>query len=483
MPDTMGQRVETLGDRLGFGLRFGWSIGTIGPVMLLYVVNYALMFYMTDKLGIAAGLAGLVIFGLRLFDLAFDLLVGILSDRTRSRWGRRRPWMFGGGFATAGACAMLFNIPHALLQPQASSDLPSMLWVMASLILYFAGYSMFNVPYLAMPAEMTESYQERTRLMSLRVAFVAISGFLGISFANWLVAHFGSGLSAYARMSVIMAAIGLASMLWAVFATGDARATTQTTRELPLGRQIGLAFGNSPFVILILAKLLLLLSLSTITTVIFYFVVQVMHRTASTLSLYGLVVNVATLVSLPVWVWLAKSYAKQKLFAIAIAAAIPISLSWMLADAQEPLWAFVLRAFLLGLSAGGSLLMGQSLLPDTIEYDYRRSGLRREGLFASIYSFVEKAAFAFGPLISGTLLSLFGYVSSRAGGPVAVQSAHTLLGIYAGIAILPAGASVLAILLLQFYSLTEDDLRGTTDLAPGGARHHAQAPATGAPPG
>jgi GPH family glycoside/pentoside/hexuronide:cation symporter len=111
------------------------------------------------------------------------------------------------------------------------------------------------------------------------------------------------------------------------------------------------------------------------------------------------------------------------------------------------------------MGAGGALLMGQALLPDTIEYDYLRTGLRREGVFSAIYSFMEKASFAFGPLIVGTVLAFSGYVATKAGQPNAVQPSSALHGIYVAISILPAITSSICLVLLRFYNLTEDRLK------------------------
>jgi GPH family glycoside/pentoside/hexuronide:cation symporter len=223
---------------------------------------------------------------------------------------------------------------------------------------------------------------------------------------------------------------------------------------------------NRPFVVLIFVKLMILLSLSAITTTMYYVVVQIMHRPASVLSLYGIATNVGILASLPFWAWLGRRMSKQLVFAIAILANVPMSLSWLLTTPAEPIWLFCLRALLLGIGAGGALVMGQSLLPDTMEFDFKRTGQRREGIFAAIYSFVEKASFAAGPLIVGALLGLFGYVASKAGHPPVIQSPEALKGIYIGVAVVPAVTSVFGAAALWFYDLTESQLRGTTPNEP-----------------
>ena len=367
--------------------------------------------------------------------------------------------MFAGGVLSAAGCVMLFNVPASVAASRDAGSHASMVWVGVALLLYFVGYSMFNVPYMAMPAEMTSSFVERTRLMSLRVSFVAVSGLVGIALANWLVAYFGGGLSAYGVTASIMAAISLAAMMYSVVGTASAYATRRAPAVPDLRGAIGSVLSNQPFVVLIFAKLMLLLSLSAITTTMYYVVVQIMQRTPSVLSLYGIANNLGIIVALPLWAWLGRRFSKQLVFAVAILAGVPLSLSWLLTSPAEPIWVFCVRALLTGIAAGGSLVMGQSLLPDTMEYDFRRTGLRREGVFAAIYSFVEKASFATGPLIIGALLGLFGYVSSKAGGHPVLQPKEALTGIYIGVAVVPAVAALIAAISLKFYNLTEADLR------------------------
>jgi GPH family glycoside/pentoside/hexuronide:cation symporter len=368
--------------------------------------------------------------------------------------------MLAGGIVSALGCVMVFNVPVRLIgAAKGASTTGSVSWVAVALLVYFAGYSMFNVPYMAMPAEMTASFQERSRLMSLRVFFVAMSGLVGIALANWLVARFGGGLFAYGLTAWIMAAASLFAMLYAVIATAPAFATTHVPAAPDLRAGIASVLGNRPFVVLIFVKLMILLSLSAITTTMYYVVVQIMRKPPSVLSLYGIATNIGILASLPFWAWLGRRWSKQLVFAVAILANVPLSLSWLLTSPAEPVWLFCLRALLLGFGAGGALVMGQSLLPDTMEYDFKRTGLRREGIFAAVYSFVEKASFAAGPLIIGALLSLFGYVASKTGSAPVVQSQSALTGIFIGIAVVPAVASLIGAAALRFYHLSEAELR------------------------
>jgi GPH family glycoside/pentoside/hexuronide:cation symporter len=436
-----------------------WSVGTIGPVTLLYVVNYAFMFFMTDLLRISAAVAGSLIFAVRVYDIFVDPLVGVLSDRTSSRMGRRRPWMLAGAFLSAAGCVALFTLPRAVYD---GGTQLIVLWSVASLLLYFTGYSMFNVPYMTMPAEMTDAYHERTRLMGARVFFVAISGLLGVSAAPLLVQMFGKGESAYSLTAAMMAAISLFAMLATVTGTARSRATQRSITRVPMTAQLRLALTNKPFATLILAKLLLLLAMSSLTSSMFYFVTHVLHRELSTISQIGLLQTIGMVISLPLWVRLSKRWAKHHLFMISCGGSAIVFFSWSLAGPGDPTVLLLLRGFIIGCTSGCALLMGQSLLPDTMEYDYRRSGLRREGAYSGAYSMVEKAGFAIGPLIIGLLLSAAGYTGGSAAGATAAVSAGTTLAVVIGVSYIPAAASALCVLVLYGYNLTESVLKGMT---------------------
>jgi GPH family glycoside/pentoside/hexuronide:cation symporter len=450
----------TTAQTLGWGRMLGWAIGTIGPVTLLYLVSSAYLFFMTDLLGLSGALAGALIFSVRLYDAFADPIMGHVSDRTQTRMGRRRPWMLAGGFAATLGCIGLFTIPGSIA---GSGTVPVAAWTLGALLVYFTGYTMFNVPYMAMSAEMTDTFQERTRLMSLRVLFVSLSSLLGAAMAPRLIEHFGGGVRSYELTSFVIGAIGLAAMLVCVLSTAGARATVATPLAMSVGSQIRVALANRPFLLLIGVKLLLLLSMSSVSATLFFFVRHVLHRDLSVAANIGLAQTLGMLAALPVWVRLARRFHKQHLFQVALAINTLVLLSWTLAGESDPVALLLIRAVVLGAFAGGALLMGQSMLPDTMEYDYKCSGLRREGAYSGLYSMVEKAGYAFGPLIVGSMLSMAGYVGSKPGSKLPVEfSSDAVTAIYLGVAVIPAVATGLCIWLLRYYTLTEATIRGMT---------------------
>lgn len=152
-------------NRLTFGQKLGWATGAHGTSTMTGVLATYLLNYMTDVLGIAAFLAGSIIFAARMYDLVTDPLMGYISDRTQSRWGRRRPHLLLGAIVCFIAFVALFNVPDI------TGEIGMAAYATFLLILFTTAYTIFNVPYLAMPAEMTDSYNERTSMMGYRVVF------------------------------------------------------------------------------------------------------------------------------------------------------------------------------------------------------------------------------------------------------------------------------------------------------------------------
>jgi len=443
-------------------LKLGWAAGSAGTSTLLYLINTALLAFMTNQLGIEPAVAGAVIFFTRIYDMISDPVVGVLSDRTKSPWGRRRPWLAAGTILSALSCVLIFSADLS-----ESSNL--MISYMAlALIIYFTGYTMFNVPYLAMPAEMTTDLKERTSLISYRVFFVSIAGMLGTALPPALLEFFGGDRQSYASMSYVIGLLVFLLMSVTVLTTAKAPATAQVMTDFPIKEAFRTALRNRPFFLLISVKLLQLFGLASTTATAFYFIPEVLDRGFLGITYFGLGISLATIASLPFWVRLTRRMEKQKIFALTVAIYAVLTLSWWFAGPQESDVIFYLRIIGLGVTSGGFVLMGQSLLPDTIEYDFHLSGQRREGVFSSASSFVEKTSFTFAPLVIGILLSAMGYQEST--GEVIKQSESAVRAVYIAVAIIPSVAAALSIPLLLAYDLTEDkliELRRKSQSVPG----------------
>jgi GPH family glycoside/pentoside/hexuronide:cation symporter len=336
-----------------------------------------------------------------------------------------------------------------------------------------------------MPAEMTDNFHERTVLMSYRVFFVSIATVVGTSLAPMLVGWSGGGRTGYATMAWMIAGICLVAMTTCFLGTRRARFTERSAIQPPWRAQLATALANAPFMWFMGAKFLQLVGLSASTVSLAFMIGIVLERPSSSLALFGLVATVGSIVSQPGWVAAARRLGKRNAYLLSLSTYAIVQFSWLLATPGETAAAFAVRALLLGLTAGGIMLIGTSLLPDCAEYDYRRTGLRREGMYAAFYSVVEKAAFAVGPLLSGALLSAAGFVRST-GGAIAAQPASVLTAIVVTAAVVPALAALLSMIFLARYRLSHEVLAATVPLAapppPVDGRASTRVPLQGAPP-
>ena len=445
-------------ERLPLSVRMGWGIGTLGPVTVLTATNVVLLRYMTDFVGISAGVAASLIAFSKIFDAFADPTMGVVSDRTRSRWGRRRPYLVLGGVMLAIAVVGLFAVPDF-------GAVATRVWYVGFLLLFYAvAYTVFNIPYMAMPAEMTSNYLERSNLMSFRVYAVGASQIVASVFGPMLLGAFGGGAGAYRIMALVFVPIILGSA-WTCFRLTRDAPSTERARDVvqaPLGERVRSVLSNRPFMVLILVKFLTLMALGVQSVYAFFFA-HVLGLSDGYLGQFFLVSSLALIISQPGWLWLLRKLGeKRNVYIIALLLSIPAYLSWLAAGPSEPAMLIYLRAAVIGVAGGGAILMGQSLLPDTMEYDYRRTGLRREGIFAGFYTTVEKLSGAIGVAAVGAILSGAGYVAAH--GSVAQQPASAIHAIYQIMGFVPAIISTLGVIALLFYNLSEAKLKATVHL-------------------
>lgn len=446
-------------DRLGLRVVVGWALGTLAIGILFNTTGLLLLRYLTDYVGLAAGLAGLLIGASKIYDAVTDPLMGWVSDNTRSRFGRRRIWLLVGTLMCGLALIGLFNMPTGW------SKTPLVFWVVLMLLFYATAYTVFTVPYMAMPAEMTTDYQERSRLMSYRVAFIGAAQLIAGYAAPVLIVFFGDGSRGHGRMSLVLAAGLVLAGLGCFWLTRGARSTTGTVQRADAAAVVRVArldqlravAGNRPFMLLILSKLALLLAIASFGATFAYFVVHVLKATYALLGTYTVVSSAALFASLPVWMRVIKRTDKRKAFLIAAILYALLSSSWLLASAGDPVLWTLLRGAGMGVLGCGTLLAGQALLPDAIEYDYLRHGERREALLAGFYTMAEKLASALGLALIGAFLGAMGYLSSS-GGAFVQQPDSALLGISIAVGGLPALMMLLSAALLWGYDLTENKL-------------------------
>lgn len=430
----------------------GWGAGTLAVAALFNAVNVLLLRYLVDFVGLGATLAGSLIGLSKLYDALIDPLIGAASDRTKSRFGRRRPYVLAGGLLLAIAALMLFNVPASLRGSGATG------YVVLALLVYATAYATLSVPYMAMPAEMTRDYHERSRLISFRVYATAIASLLAVFVGPVLIAHAGGGQAGHTAMSLMLAVIAVVSAWFCFRATRDAPFYPAGEQpKMSLGAKWMLIASNRPFLLLMAIKLCQLMALAVTQASMPFLFKRVLGLSDTMLGLYFFVFYVAMIVSQPLWLRAGRRFGKRTLSIWVTAIYGVMYVTWYFVHPGEPHAFLFLRALVFGGTGGGVLLLGQSMLPDTMEWDFRRTGLRREGVLAGLYTVIEKVAYALGAAATGIVLGHSGYIQAT-GATAVTQPPSAIAAVYVLASWAPMGLLLCACILLCFYNLSEEKL-------------------------
>jgi glycoside/pentoside/hexuronide:cation symporter, GPH family len=444
-------------DKLPWTLKAGWATGAFGVAVLMNGISALVLFYMTLVLKFDPAVAGFIIFISKIYDAVSDPFSGWLSDRSKSPKGRRRPFLFWGAIVSALSFLMVFNVPFVGPYDTVTSGpgLIAAAYMLLALILYTTGYSMFNVPYMAMPAEMTQGYHERSSIHGYRVVIAAVGGFLVQSGGGALLDWLGKDQDGFGILGAIGAAAIFVTMMSAYYATAKAPSLPQTDAKLPFREQVRGFLNNRPFQIVLGVKLAQLIGIAASSGGLVFLLATVLGRPLSLLGVIGGAMILAVFTMTPVMIRLSKRIGKRTTYMLSAIITGLAALSWVTATPDEPLWALALRGFATGIAFAGNVLFAMSMLTDAMEADAHRTGLRREGMYSALYSFVEKLAASIGPLILGGALSAAGFDPSN---PPKVADENVRQAVLLGVAYVPAAMAVVAVVILSFYKLDEKSL-------------------------
>ena len=436
---------------LPFKTKFGWGIGTLTVSLMFQANGLLLLVYLTDYVNMQAATAGLLIGLSKIYDALTDPVMGRITDRTNTRWGKRRPYVFIGTLLCALSFLFLFNL--ALF----SESENIILITLFALILNATGYTIFNVPYLAMPSEITDDYDARTDLMSYRVVAVAAGQLGGSALGPALVVYFGSGATGHTGMSMSLALIMVMAGFACFWMTKDApfvKTTAERKDEGSFFKQFKTAFRVKPFAILLGIKITQLTGFAVFLGSLPYLFTRIMDLSYNYLGFYFLIQGSVMFISQPLWVKIVNSIGKKNGYYLASLSWGLGALSWILASSGESDLGIILRGCFLGFGAGGLLLVGQSMLPDTMQYDKKTTGQNREGILAGVYTTVEKLSFAIGPSILGIMLGMVGYDAL-----LTSQSDTVIKMVYFAAGGFPVIALMVSCFFIMIYNIDQKTLK------------------------
>lgn len=454
----MSDDADTVQNALGTRTYLGYGMGSVATGIFGTVPGLLLLYYLTDLLGVAAGLAGLLVFLPKAWDVIVNPWIGSLSDRTTHRWGPRRPWMLLGAVVTAAGFAAIFAAPPFV-------DGAGAAYVVVLFLITATGYACFQVPYVALPAEMTADPHERARINSWRVAILAIAILMSGALAPMIAGttQDGDGTpEGYRLMGVVMGLVLLAGALTATAATAKARNVLRTSSERSLLAQLRAARGNRPFTWLLAMFVTQAIAAGLMLAGAQYYATYILDEPGAVAVLFACLIG-PSLAAMPFWLRLSRRTGKRS--ATFAATSCFLTGALLAAFGREVPPAVVFGAVALaGVGYAGVQMLPLSMLGDAIAADAFTNGRRRAGVFTGLWTAGETLGLAIGPGLFGLVLGLSGFVSSDADERVA-QPDTALTGIVIAFGAVPAVLFAASFAFLARYGLTEQRLIAMRDLA------------------
>jgi GPH family glycoside/pentoside/hexuronide:cation symporter len=407
-----------------------------GLSALVFFVQFFFLKYATDVLLIAPGVVATLFALGRLWDAVSDPLVGAWSDRTRTRLGRRRPWMLGGLAFLGASFAMIWTAPRAL------SEVWLAAWVALALFAFYTAFTAYVIPHFALGAELSDDHHDRSRVYGTRAAAFTL-GMLPAFAAMQLVNNAGDPRAAAAAVALCGALAGtlilLAPLRVAERGEFQGRGTGASLRAVadvlrnPYARRILLVqFTDS-------------LGVGVLGILAPYFAQYVLRRPDLIAALPAVFV-VCALVSVPLWVQASRRFGKRAAWTASLLG-VSLAFGSTIAVGENDVAWLVGSLVAAGLFAGCGNVIGPSMLADVIDADELATGSRREGIYAATWGFAFKAGSALTVFLTGIALELSGFqpnVEQEA------AASWTLRGIFAGA---PLVMSLAGALLLRGYVL------------------------------
>jgi GPH family glycoside/pentoside/hexuronide:cation symporter len=430
------------GQKLPVRVKLGFGVGDLGGTLYFTLIAFWMLYYLTDTVGIAAGLAGSVISIGKFWDAITDPMMGYISDRTRSRWGRRRPYLLFGSVPWMAAMILMWTNPR--LQGQTAL----FAWGALAYCLLSTAFTVVNVPYSSLTPELTKDYHERTSLNGFRSIFMVVGTLLGAGAALPLVNAFPNKSIGFSAMGAIFGALMMGASLITFFAVREPPLPEAGKSSMGFLKTYLSVFRNRPFLVIVLTYMGNITAVTVVSGIMVYYFRYIFDNEGVTYIALPILL-VTAMLFIPVAVLVSKRIGKKTTYVIGmliIAAACVVI--FFLGHVLGLAFVFVMM-FVAGVGLSTTYPMPWSMVPDTVEYGYLQTGQRREGGYYGMWTLMSKIGQALAILISGWILDSSGYVADK------VQSASAQLGIRLLLGPVTAAIFVAAVVVLLFYPLDE----------------------------
>jgi len=438
--------------KLSFKEKVGYSLGDTASHFVWDMVGFWLLFFYTDVYGISAAAAGTIMLVARFWDMAIDPIIGVVSDRTNTRWGKFRPYILFGAIPYAILAILTFTTPNF-------GELGKILYAGATYVLLMTAYAAINLPYSALGAVMTDDTYERAGLNTYRFIAGFSGQFIVTGLALTLAEFFGHGNKAQGfQYTVFMFAVLSLIFFFITFQTTKERVKPPKAQKNSLKEDLKNLFANKAWRILAIVGIISFIMFAMQNAAIAYYFKYYLGR-ENNVQLFNVLGTVALIVALPLSKPLAKKFGNKNVF---IGSSLISGIFFMLIylPGIKDITTIYVFNIIAKMAYAPAVPLLWTMIADSADYGEWTTGRRATGLYFSAAVFAQKAGWGIGAAIAGWILTLSHFV------PNATQNDTAITGIKLLVSVIPGILYMSCALFMIFYKIdskTTDQMKKELD--------------------
>jgi GPH family glycoside/pentoside/hexuronide:cation symporter len=428
--------------KLSLKEKIGYSLGDTASHFVWDMVGFWILIFYTDTFGISAAAAGTIMLIARFWDMASDPIMGIISDRTKTRWGKFRPYILWMALPYSVLAVLAFSTPNF-------NETGKVVYAGVTYILLMTVFTAINLPYSSLGAVMTSDTYERAGLNSYRFIFAFVGQFIVSGTALYLANYFGKGDSAKGyQYTLILFSVVSFILFMITFSTTKERVQPPKKQQESLKEDVKNLFKNRPWVILFFVGIIsfIMFAMQNLS-VAYYFKYYIGNE--ENVQLFNVIGTVALIVAIPFSKPLAKRFGKRKVF---LASSLLSGLFFCLIyfPSSENIYLIYTFNILAKMAYAPAVPLLWTMLADTADYSEWKNGRRATGLTFSAATFAQKAGWGIGGALAGWLLAAFQFE------PNVEQTETAITGIKLMISVFPGILYMSCAILLFFYNIDHE---------------------------
>ncbi len=424
-------------ERLSVGSKLGYGAGDFAANIVFQTVTLFLLYFYTDVFMLGASTAGVIYFIAKIWNAVCDPTMGYIADRTHTRWGRNRPFLLFGALPLGTAFFLLFAGPD--LSPVGKTA-----WALVTFLLFSATYSVINIPYGALTANLTLDTDERSSLTGFRMAFAILGTLTAAGAAKPIVALFPDQITGFRMTGLVFGALCVVVNI-ITFASVKERVAPPREENMSFREDLRIVIKNGPFILVTVSSIFQMVAINLLAAMINYYFKYNLGAEGY-IPVAFLCLFATAMVAMPLWVFLTTRWGKKNVL-MAGTGLMALMLLALLAVPGGNMGMILAIFVAAGIGMATLYLCPWAMIPDTVEYSQWKTGKRREGILYGFFNFSFKFAAAFAGITAGFGLDLVDYL------PNAAQQGSALTGIRIMMTVVPVLFIIAGIVIIAFYPI------------------------------